>query len=155
MPNLEKLMKQGIRFNNFWTYPTCAPTRSSIITGKYGFRTNVLKVKDTLSLEELSLQTILRNKTKNLYSDAVIGKWHLSRNSEHPNKLGVSYYAGLLSGSVSSYSRWPITIQGKTSIENTYITSKLTDLAIDWINNQKKGNIEILIPLETIVVLES
>ena len=59
LPNLEKLMKQGIPFSNFWTYPTCTPTRSSIITGKFKFRTNVLNVRDKLSLNELSLQKIL------------------------------------------------------------------------------------------------
>ena len=138
LPNLEKLMKQGIRFSNFWTYPTCTPTRSTIITGKFGFRTNVLNVRDRLSLKELSLQKILRKKTKNLYNDAVIGKWHLSRNAHHPNNLGISYYAGLLTGSVTNYSNWPLTIQGKTTNNDTYITTKLTDLAINWIKNQKK-----------------
>ena len=118
-------MKQGIRFSNFWTYPTCTPTRSSIITGKFGFHTNVLKVNDKLSLNETSLQKLIRQSTNNLYSDAVIGKWHLSKNPKHPNKLGVNYYAGLLTGSVSSYNDWPLTIQGVTSQNKNYITTSL------------------------------
>lgn len=138
LPNLQNLMKQGIRFSNFWTYPTCTPTRSSIITGKFGFHTNVLKVNDKLSLNETSLQKLIRQSTNNLYSDAVIGKWHLSKNPKHPNKLGVNYYAGLLTGSVSSYNDWPLTIQGVTSQNKNYITTKLTDLAIGWIKKQKK-----------------
>ena len=36
-PNINSIRNEGISFNNFWVYPTCSPTRASIITGKYGF----------------------------------------------------------------------------------------------------------------------
>jgi len=104
MPNIQGLINTGIIFNNFWVNLTCTPTRSSIITGKYGFRTNVTKVDDELSTSELSLQKYLSNNTT--YSNAVIGKWHLSNNANHPNEIGVNYYAGFLNGAVQSYTNW-------------------------------------------------
>ncbi len=73
MPNLEKLSDNGVRFQNFWAYPTCTPTRASLITGKYGFRTNVVKVGDHLAQSETTIQKLIDNKTNGRYSSAVIG----------------------------------------------------------------------------------
>lgn len=38
---LDDLARQGVQFNNFWSQPVCSPTRATIITGRYGFRTGV------------------------------------------------------------------------------------------------------------------
>nr|WP_321243419.1 sulfatase-like hydrolase/transferase [uncultured Psychroserpens sp.] len=135
MPNLENMLNTGVKFNNLWSYPTCTPTRSSIITGKYGFRTNVLKVGDVLPTSEIALQKHLDNNSSG-YSHAVIGKWHLSTDANHPTNMGVGYYAGLLSGGVQSYTNWNLTENGQTTNATDYTTTKFTDLAIDWIDNQ-------------------
>jgi len=135
MPNLESLQNAGIQFNNVWSNPVCTPTRGTILTGKYGFRTNVLKVDDAMPTSEVSLQSLLDNQNSG-YDHAVIGKWHLSRNSSHPINMGINYYAGLLGGGVQSYSSWSLTENGVTNTSTEYITTKLTDLAIDWIENQ-------------------
>ncbi len=136
MPNLQSLIDNGIRFNNLWSNPTCTPTRGTIITGKYGFRTNVTKVDDPLSTSETSIQKYLSSNTE--YSNAVIGKWHLSRDANHPNDMGVDYYAGTLGGGVSSYTNWNLNINGVTNSSSEYITTKLTDLAINWVSDQTK-----------------
>ena len=138
MPNLQNMINSGITFNNAWSYPTCTPTRSSIITGKYGLRTGVIQVGDVLSITETSLQTYLDNQNSG-YSCAVIGKWHIGSNdANHPNNLGLNYYAGVLNGTVQSYNDWDLTINGSTVNSTEYTTSKFTDLAIDWIDNQSQ-----------------
>lgn len=138
MPNLQAMINSGVRYNNFWSYPTCTPTRSSIITGKHGFRTNMVKVGDILSTTETSLQTYINNQTLNSYATAVIGKWHLSRSASHPTDMSVGYYAGLLSGAATAYDNWRFTENGATSTSTDYITTKITDLAIDWRAAQTK-----------------
>lgn len=40
-PNLERLAAEGVRFNNYWSQPVCSPTRATLLTGRYGFRTGV------------------------------------------------------------------------------------------------------------------
>ncbi len=135
MPNLQRMISSGVRFTNLWSYPTCTPTRSSIITGKYGFRTNVLQVDDELSTSETSLQKHLDNNNSN-YEHAIVGKWHLSKTATHPTQMGVGYYAGLLTGGVQSYTNWNFTENGQTTTSNEYTTTKFTDLAIDWIDQQ-------------------
>ena len=133
-PNITNLIYEGIIFDNVWAYPTCTPTRSSIITGKYGFKTGVMNVDDELPLSEPSLFKFFKNSST--YSTAVIGKWHLSKDSNHPYLMGVDFYAGLLNGSVNSYFNWDLT-QNNTTVQNTdYITSKFTDIAIEWLNER-------------------
>lgn len=138
MPNLENMISTGVRFNNVWSNPTCSPTRSSIITGKYGFRTGVLKVGDELSTTETSIQKYLDANLGASYSHAVIGKWHLSTDTNHPTNMGVNYYAGLLTGAVASYWDWNLTENSQTSNSTEYSTTKITDLAVDWVENQTK-----------------
>ncbi len=138
MPNMESMINSGVRFTNLWSNPTCTPTRSSILTGKYGFRTNMLKVGDELSTSETSIQKYLDNNLGQAYNHAVIGKWHLSANANHPINMGVNYYAGLLTGGVSSYWDWNLTENNITTNCTEYSTTKITDLAVNWVENQTK-----------------
>ncbi|MDC0506071.1 sulfatase-like hydrolase/transferase [Candidatus Gracilibacteria bacterium] len=136
IPNLETLMSNGLTFENMWSAPVCTPTRATILTGRYGVKTGVLKVDDELSIDETSLQSMLDNKTQEGYNHAVIGKWHLSKDASHPTSMGVDYYAGLLTGGAKSYTNWRLTENSTTSTNTEYITTKFTDLAIDWVSDQ-------------------
>ena len=141
MPNLQNLINSGIRFNNVWSNPVCSPTRSTILTGKYGYRTGVLIGGDPLSTSEISLQTYINANSGNEYSNAVVGKWHLSgtpTQPSHPNDIGVQYFSGVIGGGVQSYYNWQHTENGQVSNSNEYTTTKLTDDAITWINDQEQ-----------------
>ena len=137
MPNLEKLINSGLKFNNVWANPVCSPTRSTIITGKYGYRTSVLTVDNSLSTSETSLFKYLKENSD--YNSALIGKWHLSGkppDHNHPNNMGIDYYAGIIGGGIQNYYSWPFSKNGNSSQSTEYSTTKLTNEAIDWINNQ-------------------
>mgnify|MGYP000737118240 CR=1 FL=1 len=133
MPNLESFMANGITFSNVWANPLCSPTRASILTGKFGFRTGVSRVPSQLSSAEHILQNDMPN-----YKTALIGKWHLSNNVSQPITMGIDYFAGILGGGVSSYQNWSLVEDGNSSTSTVYTTTKLTDLAIDWVNNQNE-----------------
>lgn len=38
---LYEMAREGLRFTNFWSQPICSPTRATLLTGRYGFRTGV------------------------------------------------------------------------------------------------------------------
>lgn len=139
-PNIDAIRNNGISFSNFWTNPTCTPTRASIITGKYGYRTGVKGVGDELSISETTLQEFISNQTNNKYASAIVGKWHLSGNNSaiNPETFGIDYYAGLVRGAVDDYYQWQLNESGNTSQNTEYITEAFTDLSIDWINQQSK-----------------
>jgi arylsulfatase A-like enzyme len=141
MPHLDQLASEGVTFDNVWAYPLCAPTRASILTGRYGFRTGVLDVETTadISPDEKTLQAYLDENTGSAYSHAIIGKWHLSNNDAlRPTQMGVGTYAGILGGGVQNYDEWALTQNQETKPYSGYATTKLTDLAIDWIGAQNQ-----------------
>jgi len=139
-PVLDELRTNGLEFSNFWSNPVCSPTRSTILTGKYGYHTGVLTAGGIIDPNENTLQSALSNGTNNAYSTAIIGKWHLSNNAmnEHPLDMGIDYYAGMWGGGVQDYYNWTLTENRTQSQETSYTTTKLTDLGIDWINDQSK-----------------
>jgi arylsulfatase A-like enzyme len=138
MPILQDLMNTGITFDNTWTYSVCSPTRASILTGKYGINTGVLKADDPISTTEVSLQKYIKDNANDPYSTAIIGKWHLSKVVSDPISMGVDYYAGILNGGVKDYYNWTLYENGKSATSTEYATTKLTDLAINWVNVQTK-----------------
>lgn len=139
-PILDSIRDKGLIFTNFWVNPTCTPTRSAIITGKYGYRTGMKGVGDVLNSTETVIQKYINNNTGNKYATAIVGKWHLSGNNAgfNPETFGIDYYAGLIRGAVEDYYQWQLTEDGSSSLQTTYITEKFTDLAIDWVNAQSK-----------------
>jgi len=135
MPNLEAMIADGVKFTNTWSYSVCSPTRASILTGKYGFRTGVLRAGDELPITETALHKYLDSKNSG-YSHTVIGKWHLSGDISHPDNMGVVDFAGFKNGAVPSYSNWGFIEHAQTSNSTEYTTTKFTDLAIDWVEQQ-------------------
>ncbi len=135
-PNIDGIKNSGITFNNCWVNPTCSPTRASIITGKYGYRTGVKWANDDLNPSEKILHQYIKEETNNTYSTATIGKWHLSGNTINPEIFGMDYYAGIIRGAIQDYYQWQLYENGETSQETVYATEKLTDLSIEWINDQ-------------------
>lgn len=139
MPTLESLCESGLVFDQAWVNTECTPTRATMLTGRYGIRTGVGSVDATLPESQTTIQRLLTERTG--YATAVIGKWHVGGRPQqvepdHPNQLGVPYYAGFLSGALEDYARWPLTVNGETHEETTYATTKFTDLALDWIKEQ-------------------
>ncbi len=139
-PNIDAIRTKGLIFTNFWSNPVCSPTRSCIITGKYGYRTGVKGASDVLSQSETTLQKYINNNTSNKYATAIVGKWHLagSNNTYNPESMGINYYTGLIRGAVTDYYSWQQTEDGASTTQSTYVTEAFTTKAIDWVAQQTK-----------------
>ena len=137
-PHINSIKNSGITFQNFWSYPTCSPTRASIITGKYGYRTGVKWAGDVLPSTERSLQKYIKEETGSRYNSAVIGKWHLSGNNSSLDRsaFGIDYYAGLMGGGLQNYFQWNLTNDLGTNLQSGYSSKIFTDLAMDWVGAQ-------------------
>lgn len=138
-PTLDTLAAQGITFDNMWVTPACSTTRATIITGKYGINSGVESLPANLSTDQITLQQYLKsNSATSQYQSAVFGKWHLATGNNierHPNDLGIDHYAGNLQN-LDDYYDWSLTTNGVTESVGEYHSTKITDLASDWIQDQ-------------------
>ena len=137
-PNIDGIRSNGLTFNNFWSNPVCSPTRASILTGKYGYRTNIKGAADILSQSETSLQKYINDNSSDKYATAIVGKWHLagSNNTFNPETLGIDYYSGIIRGAVTDYYNWTLSEDGSAKTQTSYVTEALTTTSINWINQQ-------------------
>ncbi|WP_372949111.1 arylsulfatase [Mariniphaga sp.] len=88
-PVLDNFARESIRFNQFYVSPVCAPTRASLMTGRFSLRTGV---RDTynggaiMAPEEVTIAEMLKNTG---YTTGAFGKWHLGDNyPSRPNDQG-------------------------------------------------------------------
>jgi arylsulfatase A-like enzyme len=142
-PTLDSFRENGLSFTNCWAAPQCTPTRASIMSGKYGVKTGVLRPPTVLETSHTSLFTKIKEESPTDYSMAVIGKWHLggsnTSNSSHPTDSGVPYYEGVFTSQVDDYYNWTKTNSSGNDEQITeYTTTHFTNNAISWVANQTK-----------------
>ena len=125
-PTLNSLAKAGMRFSHAWMNPFCSPTRTSILTGLYAAKTEVLDYTNWLSQNHHSFVRDL--KEKGGYSTAVFGKWHMAGLGKYPGmkpkEAGFDLYLGNLNGGIDTYWEWDYHIQDSTSSPSEYRTEK-------------------------------
>lgn len=106
-PQLDLLRSQGILFTNAYVTPLCSPTRASIQTGRYGFRTgvgNLIGPGPTgfdLPDSEVLLSELLKDGLPaRPYACGAFGKWHLGNGAFtvgtdiHPIRNGYDVFMG-------------------------------------------------------------
>lgn len=130
-PNLDRIASDGVRFvNSYVANSLSGPSRACMITGKHshanGFTNNEHGVFDG------SQQTMPKLLQAAGYSTALIGKWHLVS-----TPTGFDHYE-IIPGQGEYYNPTFITMDGKTHVEQGYLTNLLTDKAITWMNDQRK-----------------
>ncbi len=139
-PNINKLSQSGVTFDNFWVTPACTTTRGALITGKHGFESGIDHVPAVMSNNSFTIQQRLKKSDiQQPYATGVFGKWHLGGKDpelNHPARFGIDHYAGNLFN-VKNYNEWDLTDNGKKKTETTYHTTKVTDLAIQFIQQNK------------------
>ena len=79
-PNLDKLYSQSIHLTDFHVDPTCSPTRSALMTGRYSSRTGVWHTIMGRSLLRKDEGTMADVFSGSGYRTGIFGKWHLGDN---------------------------------------------------------------------------
>lgn len=91
-PNIDRLAEQGVRFDNVWCNPICTPTRLTLLTGKYPFRTGWTDHHDVPRWggkgfdweRHVCWARVLRGAG---YATAIGGKWQVNDFRDHPDAL--------------------------------------------------------------------
>ena len=149
-PTIDGLAKSGIVFDDVWSNPICSPTRATILTGRYDFRTSVSGLVSEreiyrLPIDEVTIPQVLAGLPDLKADAAAFGKWHLANclngREHHPNLAGFSYFAGQMFNlrRPESYFYWPKTVNGTTTPTETYSTTDNVNEASAWIRSHGQG----------------
>ena len=138
-PNIDKLCKEGMKFNQHYAAAAISsPTRSSIITGKYPARTHTTEVfnwgitkvfeKEPLLCEKDTMinhnQPFLANEIrKQGYKTCMYGKWHIG--GIYPGKTGFDQFV------VTDQS----TVEGSDANADEFHTTQINKLTTSFIEN--------------------
>ena len=79
-PVLDHLAAESLRFDQFYVSPVCAPTRSSLMTGRFSLRTGIRDTYNggaTMAADEVTIAEMLKESG---YKTGIFGKWHLGDN---------------------------------------------------------------------------
>ena len=79
-PHMDQLHATSVRLTDFHVDPTCSPTRSALLTGRYSTRTGVWHTINGRSMMNTGELTLGETFQANGYRTAMIGKWHLGDN---------------------------------------------------------------------------
>ena len=149
-PTIDSLAESGIVFDDAWSNPLCSPTRATILTGRYAFRTSVWGMVERrsihrLPIDEVTIPQVLARLPDLKADSAAFGKWHLANclngREQHPNLAGFSYFAGQMYNLEAPYSyfHWPKTVNGATAPTTTYSTTDNVNEASAWIQRHGRG----------------
>lgn len=137
-PHLEMLAKEGAYFSRAYVpLPQCAPSRASMITGRYphehGVVSNIERVPDAGAAR---LPALLQ---KSGYRCAMIGKWHLGHlfQPEPGFDDGWVVYDGRNRPRETKYTNPTVFSNGKTVAYERFLGDVFTDYALDFIKSHR------------------
>jgi arylsulfatase A-like enzyme len=157
-PNIDKLAKNGLRYNNFHTTALCSPTRSCFLTGRNHQSNHMACITEgstgfpgsdgQIPKENGFLSEIL---VRAGYSAFAVGKWHLTpdeetnmaaRKDRWPLGRGFERFYGFLGGETHQY--YPELVYDNHSVDppstpeqGYHLSVDLTNRAIEFVRDQK------------------
>ena len=106
-PHMDRLADEGVKLTQFYVQPVCAPTRASLFTGRYAWKTGSAdnpdsRMDDGLLLDERTIAEALRDSS---YATWLVGKWQAGYwGSERlPLQRGFDHHYGFYDGFIDSY----------------------------------------------------
>jgi len=147
-PNIDSFYDESYHLTDFHVNPTCAPTRSALMTGRFANSTGVWHTVGGRSLLREDEKTIADMFTENGYKTGAFGKWHMGDNypfraHDRGFQETVMHYGG---GVQQTPDYWDNDYfddtyfkNGKPTKYNGYCTDVFFDEAINFIQTNKEA----------------
>ena len=155
-PTMDRLAKEGLRYNYFHTTALCSPTRAALITGRNHHSTSFAGITECATgydgytcILPRSCGTIGEVLRQNGYMTAWIGKnhntptWETSATGPFDrwaNGLGFDYFYGFNGGDMNHWN--PLLFEDHTLVPASddpdyHLTEDLADRAVTWVRKVK------------------
>ena len=148
-PKLDAFTKESVNLKNFYVCPVCSPTRSSLLTGQYNYRTGVVDTFIGRSLMRPDVKTLQEYLAGAGYRTGLFGKWHLGDNCPlRPEDRGFQETLWSRGGGLAQPSDHPDMVwktayfdpilnqNGKEVKTKGYCTDVFTDAALKFITKE-------------------
>ena len=153
-PNIDKFAEQGVRFTSAYAAcHVCSPTRASILTGMYPASINLtdwlpgrpdfnfqklknVEINQHIPYDIITLPQVFK---ENGYQTAIYGKWHLGEDYASTARQGFDKHipTDWNKGWPNKGYYSPFGLGGLEDEEGTYLTDRLTDEALTYIEENK------------------
>ncbi len=135
-PTLDSLSRISVQFERFYVSPVCAPTRASLLTGRYHLNTGVTWVTKRMEVMRESEVTLAELLKANGYRTGLFGKWHNGSQYPHnPTGQGFDTFFGFSEGHLNNYFDTRLIRNTKEEQTKGYVADLITDEAIDFISD--------------------
>lgn len=102
-PRLDALAREGLRLTNFNVETFCTPSRTALLTGRYGIRSGTLAYRLPVTGMTLWEVTIAESLKPLGYATAMFGKWHAGNAADRaPTHQGFDEWYGIRDSSNES-----------------------------------------------------
>ncbi|MEL7499465.1 MAG: arylsulfatase [Planctomycetota bacterium] len=148
-PNVDAMFERSARFTHFYVSPVCSPTRASLMTGRYNYRTRVVDTYIGRSMMEPEEVTLAERFKRADYATGIFGKWHLGdcypmRPHDQGFDRAVVHRGGGIGqssdpmGAAGAYTDPILQHNGVDVQESGYCTDVYYDHAIDFIERSHR-----------------
>ncbi len=160
-PHIDALADEGVRLTNFYvTTPSCAPSRGSLLTGRYPQRNGLndqpigdANLQEVLPASEILLPELLADAG---YATGCFGKWNIGfASGTRPTERGFDAFFGHASGNIDYYThvyRGRLDMyRGTEKVQvHGYSTELFADEAIRFIDRHEDRPFFLYVPFNAV-----
>ncbi|MEI7899463.1 MAG: sulfatase-like hydrolase/transferase [bacterium] len=144
-PNIDSLAKAGMRFETCYSMPMCGPSRATLLTGRYPFRTGLISNHSEDAMKpgkEVMMSTLLK---KAGYVTASAGKW--GQMSAGPAEWGFDESIAAKNSGVYWKGKYILNGKDMPLADGKYLPDLTHDFIVDFISRHKEKPFFIYYPM--------
>ncbi|MCX6898904.1 MAG: arylsulfatase [Verrucomicrobia bacterium] len=150
-PQMDAFAREAVELANFHVSPVCSPTRASLMTGRYNFRTGVCDVFREATRMDPAEVTVAEALRSAGYATGIFGKWHLGDDPERrPNAQGFDEALSFPGAAMRQYFNPDLLHNGAKEKHTGYCMDIFTDAAIEFVKRNRAKPFFVYLPANLI-----